>query len=151
MVHVAGLVGRQAELEIFEQACHELEQGRPAALEVVGEPGIGKTRILGELERRAESRGQLVLSGSASELERDLPLAVFVDALDDYVDDSVRAEHDHSPPSFRRSLCSPPGARTSTTSATGATEPCASCSSCLPQGSRSYSFSTTSIGLTRPR
>ena len=103
MVHVAGLVGRQAELEIFEQACHELEQGRPAALEVVGEPGIGKTRILGELERRAESRGQLVLSGSASELERDLPLAVFVDALDDYVhslderrlvslDDDVRKE-----------------------------------------------------------
>ncbi len=85
MVHVAGLVGRQAELEIFEQACHELEQGRPAALEVVGEPGIGKTRILGELERRAESSGQLVLSGSASELERDLPLGVFVDALDDYV------------------------------------------------------------------
>ena len=103
MVHVAGLVGRQAELEIFDQACQELEQGRSAALEVVGEPGIGKTRILGELERRAESLGQLVLSGSASELERDLPLGVFVDALDDYVhslderrlvslDDDVRKE-----------------------------------------------------------
>ena len=35
--------------------------------------------------RRADERGQLVLSGSASELERDLPFWVFVDALDDYV------------------------------------------------------------------
>ena len=50
-----------------------------------GEPGIGKTRLLRELARLAEARGHLVLSGSASELERDLPFSVFVDALDEYV------------------------------------------------------------------
>lgn len=52
---------------------------------LVGEPGIGKSRLLAELAARAEQRGQLVLSGSASELERDLPFSVFVDALDEYV------------------------------------------------------------------
>ena len=52
---------------------------------VVGEPGIGKTRLLAELAARADARGHLVLAGSASELERDLPFWVFVDALDEYV------------------------------------------------------------------
>ncbi len=51
----------------------------------VGEPGIGKTRLLAELAVRADARGCTVLTGSASELDRDLPFWVFVDALDEYV------------------------------------------------------------------
>ena len=46
---------------------------------------MGKTRLLAELEALADARGQLVLSGTASELEDDLPFWVFVDALDEYV------------------------------------------------------------------
>ena len=38
----------------------------PAAVELVGEPGIGKTRLLAELAARADARGQLVLVGLAS-------------------------------------------------------------------------------------
>jgi predicted ATPase len=79
------LVGRAGELGQIDDALAELDQGRPALIELVGEPGIGKTRLLAELATRADTRGQLVLSGSASELERDLPFWVFVDALDDYV------------------------------------------------------------------
>ena len=79
------LVGRAEELLAIEHALAELDQGESAALEVRGEPGIGKTRLLAELAARADARGQLVLSGSASELERDLPFSVFVDALDEYV------------------------------------------------------------------
>ena len=56
-----------------------------AAIELVGEPGIGKTRLLAELEARADRQGCLVLAGSASELEADLPFGVFVDALDEYL------------------------------------------------------------------
>ena len=55
-------------------------------LELEGEPGIGKTRLLGELGARADSRGWLVLAGSAAELEGELPFAVFVDALDEYLE-----------------------------------------------------------------
>ena len=66
--------------------CSTRHSGRQAgAIEIVGEPGIGKTRLLAELEAMADERGCLVLSGSASELERDLPFWVFVDALEEYV------------------------------------------------------------------
>ena len=89
----------------------ELNRGPPGAIELVGEPGIGKTRLLSELAARAELRGHLVLSGSASELERELPFSVFVHALDEYVesldpnqfstlDDDVQAELAHVLPSL---------------------------------------------------
>jgi predicted ATPase/DNA-binding NarL/FixJ family response regulator len=100
------IVGRADELGLLDDELVELDQGRAAAVELVGEPGIGKTRLLAELAARAEARGHLVLSGSASELERDLPFWVFVDALDAYVqgfdprrldllDEDVRAELSH--------------------------------------------------------
>ncbi|HLM33332.1 MAG TPA: AAA family ATPase, partial [Gaiellaceae bacterium] len=105
------LVGRAEELGGLDNALAELAQGRSAAIELVGEPGIGKTRLLAELARRAVERGQLVLSGRAAELERDLPFWVFVDALDEYVqgleprrleflDGNVRAELAHVLPSL---------------------------------------------------
>ena len=79
------IVGRASELRSIDAALGELERGRPVALELEGEPGIGKTRLLAELGRIADERGCLVLSGSASELEHELPFWVFVDALDEYV------------------------------------------------------------------
>ena len=79
------LVGRADELGRIDQALTELDEGRPALIELIGEPGIGKTRLLAELARRADERGYTVLSGAASELERDLPFWVFVDALDEYL------------------------------------------------------------------
>ena len=79
------LVGRAVELGWFDGILDELDGGQPGAIEVAGEPGIGKTRLLGELAARAEARGHLVLGGSASEFERDLPFSVFVDALDQYL------------------------------------------------------------------
>ena len=84
-VATAPLVGRAEELALLDSALAELMRGEWKAVELVGEPGIGKTRLLGELATRASDREQLVLSGFASELERDLPFWVFVNALDDYV------------------------------------------------------------------
>jgi ATP/maltotriose-dependent transcriptional regulator MalT len=79
------LVGRAAELASLGELLAGLDAGRSAAAEISGEPGIGKTRLLAELAGRADRRGYLVLGGSASELERDLPFWLFVDALDEYV------------------------------------------------------------------
>ena len=104
-------VGRADELDAVEQLLDGLDRGSPNAIEVTGEPGIGKTRLLRELAARAEARGHLVLGGSASELEQDLPFSVFVDALDEYLrgldrellaalDDQVRAELAHVFPSM---------------------------------------------------
>ena len=100
------LVGRDDELGSIALALGELDRGEPAAVALVGEPGIGKTRMLAELSERADARGHLVLSGSASDLERDVPFWVFVDALDEYLrgldpaileslDDDVRSELAH--------------------------------------------------------
>jgi ATP/maltotriose-dependent transcriptional regulator MalT len=105
------LVGRAEELESFDQALNELGEGLPGAIALTGEPGIGKTRLLSELAAHAELRGHLVLSGSASELERELPFSIFVHALDEYVesldpnllsslDDDVQAELAHVLPSL---------------------------------------------------
>ncbi len=105
------LVGRAGELGSIDEVLAELGRGRPGVLELAGEPGIGKTRLLRELATRAEASGQLVLAGSASELERGLPFSVFVDALDDYVaglepatlaalDDEIQAELAHVFPSL---------------------------------------------------
>ena len=79
------LVGRVAELGALDSALAGLARRTASLLALVGEPGIGKTRLLTELGARAEARGWLVLAGSASELERELPFGVFVDALDEYV------------------------------------------------------------------
>src|SRR5437763_4129164 len=110
-VHPERLVGRADEMSSLDEVLADLELGRAAALLLIGEPGIGKTRLLAELAARADTRGQLVLSGSATELERDLPFSVFVDALDEYVrglertrlsrlDDDVRSELAHVFPSL---------------------------------------------------
>ena len=104
-------VGRAEELGSFDQVLGEVDQGNPSAIALVGEPGIGKTRFLAEFARSADQAGRLVLSGSASELERDLPFSVFVDALDEYLrgldpnrlavlDEDVRTELSHVFPSL---------------------------------------------------
>ncbi|HYP48044.1 MAG TPA: AAA family ATPase [Thermoleophilaceae bacterium] len=79
------LVGRAAELHAVDGVLSGLPSGEPASLAVIGEPGIGKSRLLAELAARGDERGFVVLSGSASELELDLPFSVFVVALDEYV------------------------------------------------------------------
>jgi ATP/maltotriose-dependent transcriptional regulator MalT len=79
------IVGRDAELGALEAALSGLADGSSGFLSFEGEPGIGKTRLLGELRERAERDGHLVLAGTGAEFERDLPYGVWVDALDDYV------------------------------------------------------------------
>src|SRR4051794_24074139 len=78
------LVGRAAEVAELERALDRLSSGRPWTIEIVGEPGIGKSRLLAELARRAEARSYLVLEGRAAEFELGLPFGVVVDALNDY-------------------------------------------------------------------
>ena len=56
-------VGRADELGSLERILDELDRGCPGAIEVAGEPGIGKTRLRRELAARAGARGHLVLSG----------------------------------------------------------------------------------------
>ena len=79
------LVGRQAELAWLGAALAGPRAQGPRAVEVVGEPGIGKTRLLTEFSVRAERAGQLVLAGRAAEFERETPFGVLVEAMDDHL------------------------------------------------------------------
>jgi DNA-binding CsgD family transcriptional regulator len=79
-------VGRTAELELLDDALEALQHGEARAIEIAGPAGIGKTRLMAELARRAEDRGHTVLAGAGAELEQDLPFWIFVDALDEYVE-----------------------------------------------------------------
>ena len=86
-VRAEHLVGRQAELGLLATTLAGIGPRAPAVVAVTGEPGIGKTALLAELAVRAGRSGHLVLTGSATELERDLPFSVFVDALDRHVEE----------------------------------------------------------------
>ncbi|MFD9319930.1 BTAD domain-containing putative transcriptional regulator [Streptomyces sp. NPDC060053] len=93
------LVGRAAELTVLDAAIEDALAGAPGVVEVVGEPGIGKTRLLGELGERARQRGFVSLAGRSVEFDR-APYGAFVDALDDHLGtvDFLRLRHDGSPP-----------------------------------------------------
>jgi ATP/maltotriose-dependent transcriptional regulator MalT len=87
---IGRLVGRDAELARLEHLVGRLSAGDSAAdlmriLEIVGEPGMGKTRLLTELSTRLYGQRPLVLGGQATEFERGVPFGPFVDSLDDHL------------------------------------------------------------------
>jgi hypothetical protein len=79
------LAGRQAECEVIAQALGRLADGRSQVVELTGDPGIGKTRLLTELARQAAERGFGVLDGRAQHNGERVPFYALVDALDDYL------------------------------------------------------------------
>jgi DNA-binding CsgD family transcriptional regulator len=85
MPGVTTFVGRREELAALDAALDGIRVPRASWLVVSGEPGIGKTRLLVELEERAAARRYPVFVGRGAELERELPFAPWIDALDDHV------------------------------------------------------------------
>lgn len=72
--------GRDTELEALEQQWAAAERGRSQVAFVVGEPGIGKTRLVSELARRAHDEGTTVLFGRCH-AEGDQAYEPFAEAL----------------------------------------------------------------------
>ena len=77
-----GLAGRTAEVGRLTAAWAAATAGRPALLLVVGEGGIGKTRLVAELPPTVEATGGQVLTARCYAGERSLFLQPLVDALD---------------------------------------------------------------------
>jgi DNA-binding SARP family transcriptional activator len=75
------LVGRTAELETLLSALDAARRGRGRAIAVLGEAGIGKTRLVTELVARTAGIPCAVLLGRAHEPDRILPFGPWVDAL----------------------------------------------------------------------
>ena len=80
------MVGRGEELAAIEAAVALAGRSRTGhCLAVGGGLGLGKSRLLSELEGRAESGGALVLAGRGRAYEAGAPYGVLVDALDDHL------------------------------------------------------------------
>jgi DNA-binding SARP family transcriptional activator len=78
-----GFVGREAELGRMLQWWSEAGEARPRPVLLTGEPGMGKTRLAGELGRVAHGQGALVLYGHCDEA-LSIPYQPFVEALRPY-------------------------------------------------------------------
>jgi DNA-binding CsgD family transcriptional regulator/tetratricopeptide (TPR) repeat protein len=88
------LVGRRVELDALQDALAGLETGTQGFVQIAGEQGIGKTRLIAELCALAERLRYLVFSGRSAEFEQAQPFGVLVDALDDYLSSLDRRELD---------------------------------------------------------
>jgi tetratricopeptide (TPR) repeat protein len=80
------LIGRHDALRVMEEALDGTSGGAAQFVAIVGEPGAGKTRLLGELAAGGGRRGLAIARGRAGEFEQQLPLGVFIDALNDHLD-----------------------------------------------------------------
>ncbi|WP_329108721.1 ATP-binding protein [Micromonospora sp. NBC_01699] len=70
-------VGREPELRLLDDAAAMLGSGEQLVVEVVGEPGIGKTRLVHEAMADCADRGLRLAHGSGTEVERLIPFHVF--------------------------------------------------------------------------
>jgi len=75
------LVGRRRELERLERRLETARAGTGGLVFLVGEPGIGKSRILEEFAVRARAAGAQVLSGRGFEGEFAPPFGAFAEAI----------------------------------------------------------------------
>lgn len=77
----APFVGRARDAAALNGWIDDLFQGRGCVVAIVGEAGIGKTRLAREALRAAIGRGALAIQLRCNPLERDLPFAPLSEAL----------------------------------------------------------------------
>src|SRR4051794_19317904 len=99
------LIGREAEMAALEAALDGACDGDAALILVAGEAGVGKTRLLRELGRRAHERNAAVLVGDCVALQGgEFSYAPIVGALRDVSGPAVRNALDALPTNARSEL-----------------------------------------------
>jgi DNA-binding CsgD family transcriptional regulator len=73
------LVGRDDLLVLADQRLDDAIAGRGQLLLLAGEAGIGKTRLLAAIRRKAEARGFSAVEGAVAPQDRDVPAASILD------------------------------------------------------------------------
>ncbi|HEU5323932.1 MAG TPA: adenylate/guanylate cyclase domain-containing protein, partial [Methylomirabilota bacterium] len=82
---LAPLVGREAELERIGRALAAARQGHGQVVAVVGEAGVGKSRLVSELVGSPATEGWLVLDGSGVSYGATTPYLLVAEALRGYL------------------------------------------------------------------
>jgi class 3 adenylate cyclase/tetratricopeptide (TPR) repeat protein len=85
-------VARHQELETLERGWRESQDGAGRIVHLVGEAGIGKTRLVHELRGRLERDGLLFLAGHCTETSVTTPFAPFTEIVRDVF--QLRADDD---------------------------------------------------------
>jgi tetratricopeptide (TPR) repeat protein/predicted Ser/Thr protein kinase len=89
-------VSREAELAELRSALDRMLLGHGGIVLIGGEPGVGKTRLVRELQREARQRGCMTLTGHCYEMEGSPPFVPFVE----YMEEAARLV----PQAFRAAL-----------------------------------------------
>src|SRR5262249_35288754 len=74
-------VGRQEEMALLRSALDRACRGDGGLIALIGEGGIGKSRVVAEIAAEAAGRGMTVLVGRSYESEQILPFGPWVDAF----------------------------------------------------------------------
>src|SRR4030095_8640138 len=77
-------VGREKEFAELQRRLNAAMSGECQLVLVGGEAGIGKTRLLDELETLAKVRNVSVLHGRFAEIDRALPYQAYSDTIQEY-------------------------------------------------------------------
>ncbi|HEV8402051.1 MAG TPA: AAA family ATPase [Candidatus Limnocylindrales bacterium] len=73
------LIGRDDLLELSDRRLDDVLAGHGQFLLLAGQAGIGKTRLLGAIERKAEARGFVAVGGAVAPQDHDVPAASILD------------------------------------------------------------------------
>jgi tetratricopeptide (TPR) repeat protein len=79
-------VGRRSEIEMLEARGAMARQGRGQIVGIVGDPGVGKSRLVWEFTHGGPDRGWLVLESSSVALGHPTPFFGMIDLLRAYFD-----------------------------------------------------------------
>ena len=86
-------VGRNVEMEQLRRALQQASDGRGQVVAVVGEPGVGKSRLLWELTHSHRTEGWLVLESSSSSYGKATAYLPITDLLKGYFKIEDRDDH----------------------------------------------------------
>jgi class 3 adenylate cyclase len=78
------LVGREVELDQLRQALEQARLGRGQVVGIVGEPGVGKSRLVWELAHSSGAQGWLTLRSGAASYGKATPYLPVIDLIKAY-------------------------------------------------------------------
>ena len=74
-------VGRETEMEVLTRSFERAQRGHGSGTLIIGEPGIGKSRLTAELGQFADLQGAQVQRVTCRRADVDRPLSLFVDIV----------------------------------------------------------------------
>jgi class 3 adenylate cyclase/tetratricopeptide (TPR) repeat protein len=78
-------VGRQTEFELLDRVLESAEAGHGQVLALVGEPGVGKSRLVWEFAHSHRATGWRLLESGAVSYEKPMPYRPIIDLLKTYL------------------------------------------------------------------